>query len=99
MSAIADNDQRNSALNGMPTVWLDLVSLVIHPAKVIIIEALIWMERPLSSSELVALLDDERFYLSLVSYHFRNLCELGVLEPVKQVERRGAVETYYSFVR
>jgi predicted transcriptional regulator len=63
---------------------------------VAIVEALLWTGRPLSSSEVVALLDDERYYLSLVSYHFRHLADLGVVKLVREAERRGATEKYYA---
>ncbi|HSS41386.1 MAG TPA: winged-helix domain-containing protein [Solirubrobacterales bacterium] len=62
----------------------------------IIVEALLWMDRPLSSSEIVALLEDEEYYISLISYHLRHLADLGVAELVKKTERRGATEKYYA---
>jgi hypothetical protein len=79
-----------------PSVWERLVPQVVHPAKVAILEALQWMDRPLSASELVALLDDEGYYISLISYHFRHLADIGVIGLVRKVERRGATEKFYA---
>lgn len=89
---------KDLALDGgnRSTPWERLVPQVVHPAKVVILEALLWLDRPLSSSEIVALLDDDAYYISLVSYHFRHLADLGVVDLVKKVERRGATEKYYA---
>lgn len=77
--------------------WATLVPQVIHPAKVAAIEAIRWIERPLSSNELVTLFDSEDFYLGLVSYHVRQLTRFGVLSRVKSRQRRGAIEKFYYF--
>jgi hypothetical protein len=79
------------------TAWGALVPHVVHPAQVAAIEAMLWMERPLSCKELVDLLENKDFYLGLVSYHVRRLVKFGVILPVKRRQRRGATETYYYF--
>lgn len=78
--------------------WERLVPLLVHPAKVAIVEALEWMEQPLSPTEMVILFDDDRdFYLSLVAYHVRGLVKVGVLEVVESRKVRGATEKFYFF--
>ena len=77
--------------------WETLIPHVVHPAKVAVIEALGWMQEPVSSSEFVALFDCDEFYLSLLSYHIRQLVKFGVIRSVRSRQRRGAIETYYYF--
>lgn len=101
MARLADSNDGHrpsaQALGAAGDIWGTLVPHVVHPAKVAAIEALLWMEQPLSCNELVNLLDSEEFYLSLVSYHVRLLAEFGVLLRVDSRQRRGATETYYYF--
>jgi hypothetical protein len=91
--ASSSDGSRNEATSP----WTTLIPHVVHPAKVAVIEALGWMEEPVSSSEFVALFDSDEFYLSLVSYHIRQLVKFGVLRSVRSRQRRGAIETYYYF--
>jgi hypothetical protein len=81
-----DNDQFN---------WDTLVSYLIHPVKVAIIEAMGWVDVPLSPRDLDRIFD-EQFGVSLVAYHMRTLSEVGVVERVRQRPVRGAVETFYA---
>jgi hypothetical protein len=75
--------------------WGTLVPYLIHPVKVAIIEAMEWMEVPLSPRDL-DLMFDEQFGVSLVSYHMRTLTEVGVVEKVRQRPVRGALQTFYA---
>lgn len=75
--------------------WETLVPLLVHPAKVGIIEAMAWVEQPLSATDLDRLLQDQAG-VSLLSYHLRKLAELGVIEQVRQENVRGAVQTFYA---
>jgi hypothetical protein len=77
--------------------WDALVPQVIHPLKVTIVEALLWIDRPLSSTDLVKLVGNERVYLSHVAYHVSKLAEAGVIKPVSRRQVRGATETFYFF--
>jgi hypothetical protein len=78
--------------------WERLVPLLVHPAKVGIVEVLEWMEQPLSPSEMVSLFADDRdLYLSLVAYHVRGLAKIGVLEVVETRPVGGATEKFYFF--
>ncbi len=84
---------------GEPTFdWGSVVPHLVHPAKVAIIEALLWVAEPLSPSDLVKLFDDDKdYYLSIVSYHVRGLAKAKALEVRRTRQVRGAQETYYFF--
>lgn len=77
--------------------WDTLVPHLIHPAKVAIIEALEWVEVPLSPKELDRIFDEE-FGVSLVSYHVRTLMDVGAVERVRQEAVRGALQSFYTLV-
>jgi hypothetical protein len=70
---------------------------MVHPLKVAIVEALLWVGQPLSSSDLSKLIDDEQYGLSHVSYHVVTLAKAGALEARWTRPVRGAVETFYFF--
>lgn len=90
-------DFSTTPANEAGRAWAALVPLVIHPAKVATIEAMRWMEQPLSSNDLVELFSSEDLYLSLVAYHVRQLAKFGVIRRVDSRQRRGAIETFYYF--
>jgi hypothetical protein len=81
------------------SIWDGLIARLVHPTKVAIIEALLWVEEPLSATELTRLLADPSLYLAIVSYHAGGLAELGLLEVIarQQAEGAGAVESFYYF--
>lgn len=62
-----------------------------------IVETLLWLDQPLSSTDLVKVMDDPDIYLSHVAYHVRKLTEAGALKPVRDRQVRGATETFYFF--
>ena len=74
--------------------WEALVSLLVHPAKVEIIEAMSWIGEPLSATDLDRILDGT-LGVSLVSYHLRKLAELKAIEKVRQEAVRGAIQSFY----
>ncbi|HEY6730842.1 MAG TPA: hypothetical protein VI039_07450 [Solirubrobacterales bacterium] len=74
--------------------WDTLVPHLIRPVKVFIIEAMGWIDEPLSPSELDQVFEEE-FGLSLVSYHVRTLVDVGALEKVGQQAVRGAIQNFY----
>lgn len=77
-----------------PFEWARLVPDVIHPAKVAIVEAMCWIDKPLSPREVDSVLDD-RYGLSLVAYHMRSLAEAGAIRLVEQRQVRGALQNLY----
>jgi len=68
---------------------------VLHPVKVAILEAHLWIKRPLSAKDLERLFDDHSYYLSMISYHCNKLAEIGMLELWKKRLVRGAVENLF----
>ncbi len=77
--------------------WSTLVPQVVHPLKVAIVEALLWVDRPLSATDLTKLFDNERHSVAHVSYHLIKLAEIGALEVMGKRETRGATEKFYFF--
>jgi hypothetical protein len=75
--------------------WDALIARLIHPTQLAVIEAMLWIDRPLSSAELVRVFDEE-IVLSSVAYHVRRLSELGVLELTGTRQVRGAIEHYFQ---
>ena len=75
--------------------WDSLVPYLVHPMKVAIIEAMEWVEVPVSPRELDLMFDEEHG-VSLIAYHMRTLVEVGVVEKVRQEPVRGAVQNFYS---
>jgi len=78
--------------------WESLVPLLVHPLQVAIIEAMSWTEMPLSATDMDRI-SNGRIGVSLVSYHFRKLAELGVIHRVRQETVRGAIQTFYALPR
>jgi hypothetical protein len=76
--------------------WEVLVPLLVHPVKVAIIEAMTWIDRPLSATDLDRILQGE-LGVSLLSYHLRKLAELEIIAPAHRETVRGATQTFYAF--
>ena len=75
--------------------WAWLVPRVIHPLRVAIIEAMAYMDQPLSATDLEKLFDVEGLQLSLISYHVNQLKKVEALEKVGERQVRGSVERFY----
>ena len=86
-----NNGNADSVVN-----WIALVSRVIYPIKVLIIEAIRWIDRPMSATEL-ELVFGETMSLSNISHHVTTLAELGILKQVRKRRVRGAWEKFYFF--
>lgn len=82
-------------------VLLALVPLVINPIQLAIIEALTWINRPLSATQLTHALNGlggkKGTYPGLMSYHLRALMDFGVLEIARTRSVRGTTETFFFF--
>jgi hypothetical protein len=76
--------------------WGSLVPQVIHPLKVAIIEALAWIEEPLSATDFRKLFS-QRFSTAVISYHLVKLAEADALELTRKRQVRGATEKFYFF--
>lgn len=80
--------------------WNRLVASLVHPAKVVIIEALWSIGEPASPTDLTRMIDEterDNYALSLIAYHMRMLAQSGVLEVVRQAQAAGTIETFYAF--
>src|ERR1700735_5045481 len=74
--------------------WDALVSRVLLPVKVEVIEAMWWIGQPLGASDLLLVLD-KGYSLSLLDYHVKELAKLGALRLVGTEPVRGTLKHYY----
>lgn len=74
--------------------WDALVSRVLHPVQVAIIEAALWIGLPLAPSDLARMLGGD-ITLQHAGYHVRALVDLEILELVDTEPVRGATKHYY----
>jgi hypothetical protein len=79
-----------------PFDWAALVPRVIHPVRVSIIEALHWIDQPLSASDLKKVFENE-YELSFLSYHVVELAKWKAIRMKRKREVRGATEKFYFF--
>jgi DNA-binding transcriptional ArsR family regulator len=86
----------NPAESGAAAVnWDGLLTNLLHPTQFQIIEAMDWIDRPVSASQLVRVFDRDPQDLSTLSYHLRRLATLKIvrLDSIRRV--RGAKERLY----
>lgn len=88
------NGGGNPEANEPPFDWGALVPFYIHPLRVAIIEALLWIDKPLSATDVKKLLDDGTT-VGLISYHVKELAATGAIRKVRSRQVRGARETFY----
>jgi hypothetical protein len=77
--------------------WGALVARSVHPTRLWIIEAMLWIERPLSATELEGIFGKKKKALSSFSYHIEVLVKFGVLRQARERPVRGATERFYYF--
>jgi hypothetical protein len=77
--------------------WDSLVSRVLHPIQVVVIEALLWVDLPIAPSDVARMCGGE-LNPSLVAYHTRALAARGVIELVDTEVVRGAERHLYALV-
>jgi len=94
---LADKEEKPVAARGAQeaAIWQACVPRVLHPVKVAILEAHIWIGLPLSASDLERSFGYDPYYLSMVSYHCNKLAEMEVLSLWKKRPVRGAVENLF----
>ena len=82
-------------------VFESLVAHVIGPIRLAAIEAMLWIEEPISTTLLTSVLEglevDGELYPGRISYHLRALAQYGLIEVVARRPVRGAHENYYFF--
>ena len=77
--------------------WEALIGRLLHPTQLAVVEAMLWIDRPLSPAQLVRVFDGG-VHLSSVAYHVSRLADLGVLEQTETRPVRGAVEHFFRLV-
>jgi hypothetical protein len=77
--------------------WEGLALRLLHPTQLLVIEAIWWIEEPLSATLLQGVYEGQ-ISLSLFSYHCRRLEKLEVLEKVGEIPVRGVSEKLYDLV-
>lgn len=68
--------------------WASLVARSLHPVEVQIIEAMQWLDQPLSASDLSQLFD-EAVPWALLCRHLRRLTKLGAIELAEPATGRN----------
>jgi hypothetical protein len=79
---------------GVVGFWASLPGRLLHPLQLQIIEAMLWIDRPVSACELEHVVE-EGFALATVSYHMRRLATLEVLKLSRTKQVRGARQSFY----
>ena len=80
------------------SIWEALAPVILHPIQVAILEALEWIERPLSATELAKLFGDPDITHSLTHYHLTALAKAGAIEIKDSRKARGSTEWFFGFV-
>jgi len=78
-------------------VWEGLVPRLLHPIKLVVVEALLWVGEPMSATGLAAMLEEPAYYGGVISYHLRVMVEGGVLVRTGERSVRGAEELFFYF--
>lgn len=83
----------------LPFDWAALVPRIMHPMRVSIIEAMHWIERPISATDFNQMAEEPEPSVSRLSYHFKVLAgpKVAVIEQVREEQVRGAIERFYYF--
>lgn len=78
--------------------WAALVARLLHPVDVEIIEALQWIEQPLSADELSKVFDGEWSWAK-VSHHIRRLDKLDAVELSEIQTMPNIADIHYRLVK
>lgn len=88
-------DNSNSQIGD--SYWAALAARILHPAYVEIIEALRWIDRPLTGTDLVRVLQGQRVGLR-VERRLQQLARLGAVAPENDEETRSPMRRAYRLV-
>lgn len=77
--------------------WGSLVASTVHPVKVAIVEALLWIHEPLSATELTESFGHNDYNPDTVLYHLKGLVQLDVIDVTARRHARGARENFFFF--
>ncbi len=76
--------------------WCALVPRLVHETKVCVIEAMRWIDRPLSAREMEKI-SGGRKSIADFEHHFLSLVKAGGISRVSRTPVRGAHENRYFF--
>jgi hypothetical protein len=80
-----------------PLDWGDLVPLIVHKTKLVILEAMLWIDEPLSAVDIERMCSG-KLSTSAISYHLKNLAvDHPVLRLYDEEPVRGARKKRYYF--
>jgi hypothetical protein len=77
-----------------PFDWSVVVPRLVHPLQVAIVEAMTWIDVPLSPSDLEQLFL-EQHSIEELAYHVRRLAHIEALVQVEEQPRRGFLRKWY----
>jgi len=89
------HDGTSEGSGPIPFDWAGLVPHLVHPVKLVIIEAMRWTGQPLSASDLSRIFKRQGHSVGVFSYHLNGLVKVRVIVKVRQRVARGAVEKFY----
>jgi hypothetical protein len=81
--------------SGTGVDWDRLFAISVHPTRVEILEAMEWLDLPLSPVQMTAILGKHRKGVGHVGYHMRRLTDDGFLYLKSTRPVRGATEHFY----
>ena len=76
--------------------WDALVPLMVHRTKLLILEAMLWIDEPLSAVDIDEMCDG-KIGVSSLSYHLKSLKDMSVLALYDEEQIRGAWKKNYYF--
>lgn len=81
-----------------PLDWDALVPRAINPIRVVILEAMRWIDEPFSAVDLNKMYGDDPPGIAAIAYHMRTLAfDLPVLRLYEEETIRGATRKLYYF--
>lgn len=77
--------------------WTALVAMFVHPIQVAILEAMAWLDEPVSSGELRRMFADPVHHKGYaMTYHMQALAERGLIQEVTRRPIHGIEEIVYT---
>lgn len=101
LPSMSKSPQGTLSSNGEDTAgfcWAALVARALHPVDVQIIEALRWIEQPLSADDLTQLFDGEPSW-AVVGHHIRRLSKLDAIGPAETTTTKNIPDIRYRLVQ
>ena len=96
-SRMADAKKVDPDAGGERFIWELLTPRLLHPVKLAVVEALLWVREPMSAVGLAAMFEDSGYYAGLLSYHLREMADVGVITQAERRSVRGVYELFFYF--